>query len=174
MKLVARIGKPHGLRGEVTVHAHTDDPGARFSPGTTYRTEAAPGSRVPRELTLRSARLHNGTWLLAFDAIPDRAGAEGLRGARLHLDVAPGAPREDENGWYDEQLVGLRADDPSGHRLGVVAGIEHGPGQDRLVLDLEAGYPAYVPLVHELVPVVDPGAGYVVVDAPPGLLELNA
>ena len=31
--LVARIGKPHGLRGEVTVQTHTDDPEARYAPG---------------------------------------------------------------------------------------------------------------------------------------------
>lgn len=81
--VVARIGKPHGLRGEVTVQLHTDDPQGRFVEGTTFVTQARGGTGVPRTLTLRSARLHNGTWLLTFDEIPDRTGAESLRGTRL-------------------------------------------------------------------------------------------
>ena len=69
--LVARIGKPHSLNGEVTVQTHTDDPERRFVEGTEFATEAAAGTGVPRSLTLRSARLHNGVWLLGFDEIPD-------------------------------------------------------------------------------------------------------
>ena len=84
--VLARIGKPHGLRGEVTVQLHTDEPERRFALGEVLDTEAAQGSGVPRQLTIRSTRVHNGTWLLAFEEIPDRTGAEGLRGARLVLD----------------------------------------------------------------------------------------
>ena len=94
--LVARIGKPHGLRGEVTVQTHTDDPEARFAPGVVYATEAAPGSGVPRSLTLRTARLHQKVWLLGFEEIPDRTGAESLRGTRLVVDAADVHPAADE------------------------------------------------------------------------------
>ncbi|MFI5930401.1 ribosome maturation factor RimM [Micromonospora sp. NPDC051543] len=43
--VVGRIGKPHGIRGEVTVEVRTDEPEARFAPGTVLRTE--PGARPP-------------------------------------------------------------------------------------------------------------------------------
>ena len=105
--LVARIGKAHSLRGEVTVQAHTDDPAARFVPGARFTTEAVAGSGVPRELTLRSARLHNGIWLLAFEGIPDRTGAEGLRGTRLLVDTETIEDADDEDAWYEDELVGL-------------------------------------------------------------------
>ena len=36
--LIARIGKPHGLGGEVTVQTHTDDPERRFVPGRVFDT----------------------------------------------------------------------------------------------------------------------------------------
>ncbi|MGB4809121.1 MAG: ribosome maturation factor RimM, partial [Candidatus Phosphoribacter baldrii] len=49
--VVARIGKPHGIRGEVTVQLHTDDPAGRFAVGTVLPTKAPQGSGVPRELT---------------------------------------------------------------------------------------------------------------------------
>src|SRR4051794_3143185 len=118
--LVARIGKPHGLRGEVTVQTHTDDPQARFVPGATYETEAAAGSGVPRSLTLSSARLHQKTWLLGFEEVPDRTGAESLRGTRLFIGAEAAVAQEEEDAWYEDELVGLTAVDPSGATLGEV------------------------------------------------------
>ena len=43
--VVARIGKPHGLKGEVTVRLHTDAPDDRFVVGAVFRT--APPARGP-------------------------------------------------------------------------------------------------------------------------------
>jgi 16S rRNA processing protein RimM len=172
--VVARIGKAHSLRGEVTVQVHTDDPQARFVPGARFGTEADAGSGVPRVLTLRSARLHNGTWLLAFEGIPDRTGAEGLRGTRLLVDTEGVDETDDEDAWYEDELVGLRAVDTAGAELGTVSRLEHGPAQDLLVLTLAGGGTAYVPFVSAIVPEVDVEGGRVVLDPPPGLLELNA
>jgi len=168
--VVARIGKPHGLRGEVTVQLHTDDPESRFAVGTVLATQATPGSGVPRALTIRSTRVHQGTWLLGFEDIPDRTGAESLRGTRL---VAPAQASDDDDGWYEDQLVGLSVVDRSGTRLGEVTGLEVGPAQDLLVVRLDTGTEAYLPFVEAIVPEVDVEGGRVVVDPPDGLLELN-
>lgn len=175
---VARIGKPHGLRGEVTVQLHTDDPERRFTPGAAFLTEAAPGSGVPRTLTIRTTRVHNGIWLLGFEQVPDRTGAESLRGTRLLLEadgaeVDP-AEREDEDAWYEEDLVGLAVVRRDGSPVGRVSGLELGVAQDLLVVTLEAGGTAYLPFVEAIVPEVDVEGGRVVVDPPDGLLELNA
>ncbi|MEO9151923.1 MAG: ribosome maturation factor RimM [Lapillicoccus sp.] len=191
--VVARIGRPHGLLGEVTVQTHTDEPRARYAAGTAYATQAAPGTGVPRTLTLRSSRLHNGTWLLAFEEVPDRTGAESLRGTRLVVDnEAPAEPPvdvsagavdasessvvgEDDPGeaWYEEQLVGLDVRLPDGTRVGQVSGLEIGAAQDLLVVVLDGGRTARVPFVSAIVPTVDVGGGRVVIDPPPGLLELG-
>jgi 16S rRNA processing protein RimM len=175
--LVARIGKPHGLRGEVTVQTHTDDPDGRFAPGTVFATEAVPGSGVPRELTVRSARLHGRIWLLAFEQIPDRTGAESLRGTRLFVDIdtATQADADDvDGGYYEDELVGLAAVGVDGTALGEVAGLETGAAQDLLVVRLATGAEALVPFVEAIVPQVDLAAGRVVIDPPPGLFELGA
>src|SRR6478735_4969987 len=103
--LVARIGKPHGLRGEVTVQLHTDDPESRFATGAELTTEAVPGSGVPRVLTVSSARSHRGIWLIGFEGVPDRSGAESLRGTRLLVDASLGLPEDDDEGWYESELV---------------------------------------------------------------------
>ncbi|MFC8617501.1 hypothetical protein ACFT9M_13975, partial [Micromonospora purpureochromogenes] len=39
MLIVGRIGKPHGIRGEVTVEVRTDEPEARFAPGSLLRPQ---------------------------------------------------------------------------------------------------------------------------------------
>lgn len=171
--LVARIGKPHGLRGEVTVQLHTDDPERRFAPGEVLETEATPGSGVPRQLTVRTTRDHNGTWLLGFEEIPDRTGAEGLRGTRLMVAasaVAADEDLEDDEAWFEDDLVGLEVRDREGVVLGVVTGLDLGAAQDRLVLRLSDGVTAQVPFVEAIVPTV--AADHVVVDAPPGLFDL--
>ncbi len=173
--VVARIGKPHGLRGEVTVQLHTDDPETRFAVGATLATQATAGTGVPRALTIRSTRVHQGVWLLGFDEIPDRTGAESLRGTRLFIDAyaAASAAEDEDDAWYEDELVGLTAVDPAGDALGEVTGLRTGAAQDQLVLRLTGGTEALVPFVEAIVPEVDVEGGRVVVDAPPGLLELN-
>lgn len=168
--LIARIGKPHSLHGEVTVQLHTDDPVGRFVPGAEFTTEAVAGSGVPRVLTLRSARRHKEIWLLGFEEIPDRTGAESLRGTRLLAQESDEA--SDDDGWYEEELAGLAAVDPAGVVLGEVVGLDVGAAQDRLRIRLTDGVEALVPFVEALVPEVDVAAGRVVIDAPPGLLDL--
>lgn len=172
--LVARIGKPHGLRGEVTVQTHTDDPERRFAPGTVFATEAAAGTGVPRALTLASARKHREIWLLGFAEIPDRTGAESLRGTRLLLDPEElEDDADDDDGWYEHDLVGLAVVDPAGATLGEVTGLVVGAAQDLLEVRLADGRDALVPFVEAIVTEVDPDGGRVVVDAPAGLFDLD-
>ena len=166
--LVARIGKPHSLHGEVTVRLHTDGPAGRFAPGATFATQAAAGTGVPKTLTVRTARAHNGVWLLAFDEIPDRTGAESLRGTKLFAEQTDDA----EDGWYEDDLVGLTAYDPSGAVLGVIVALAVGAAQDRLVLRLSDGVEAQIPFVEAIVPTIDIPGSRVVIDAPAGLFDL--
>lgn len=172
--VIARIGKPHGLLGEVTVQLHTDEPERRLALGTVIDTEATSGTGVPRALRVRSTRVHNGVWLVAFEEIPDRTGAESLRGTRLVVDAGDladeDAPEDDVFG--EAELVGLRAVSPTGEVLGEVASLEVGTVQDRLGVRLPDGRLARVPFVVALVPEVDVAGGTVVLDLPAGLLDL--
>lgn len=165
--VVARIGRAHGLRGEVTVRLHTDVPEQRFVPGVCLYTS---GPNAPHDrLTLRSSRDHNGVLLLGFEEVPDRTAAEALRGVRLEMDVSTEDEPEDD-AWFDHELVGLTVQDPAGTELGRVIAVEHLPAQDLLEVKRPDGERRLVPLVSAIVPVVDVAAGHIVVDAPPGLL----
>ncbi|HYO20334.1 MAG TPA: ribosome maturation factor RimM [Dermatophilaceae bacterium] len=165
--VVARIGKAHGLRGEVTVQVLTGAPDERFVPGATFATE--PAASGP--LVLRSARDNNGILLLGFEHTDDRNGAEALRGTKLLADVLP--DDGDEEAWYERDLVGLTVVTVDGAEVGTVTGLESRPAQDLLVLRLTDGREALVPFVSAIVPEVDVKGGRVVLNPPAGLLDLD-
>ncbi len=163
--VVARIGRPQGLRGEVSVEVRTDDPAGRFVVGAELRTD--PASAGP--LTLASVRDQSGRTILGFEGVGDRTAAEGLRGILLVVDADDEPGAEDE--WYDHQLVGLRAETPDGRELGTVAAVQHLPAQDLLVVRSTAGEEVLVPFVTAIVPEVDVAGGRLVMDPPGGLFE---
>ena len=165
--VVARIGKAHGLRGEVTVEVRTDAPEERFVVGAELATD--PAGVGP--LHLRSVRDHNGVLLLGFEEAADRSAAEQLRGTLLVADVE--AEDDDEDAWYEKDLVGLRVVTVAGEPVGEVAGLDSRPVQDLLVVRLPGGREALVPFVKAIVPEVDVEGGRVVIDPPGGLLELD-
>ncbi|MBW3084518.1 Ribosome maturation factor RimM [Austwickia sp. TVS 96-490-7B] len=170
--VVARIGKAHGLRGEVTVRLHTDHPEERFRPGAVFTWDGADAPAAPAgldQLTVASARVHNGIWLLSFEGCADRSAAEALRGGRLRFAVE----EDNTDGWYEAELVGLQVKDVSGEVIGEVMGLDMGAAQDRLDVRLTDGRRGLVPFVEALVPVVDVPAGHVVIDAPEGLFDLG-
>jgi 16S rRNA processing protein RimM len=170
---VGRIVRPHGLRGEVVVQVSTDEPEQRFAVGTTLAAgPPEPSGAGPATLTVAEVRPHQGRLIVAFRGVPDRAAAEQLRGVRLLLDSARIAPPADPDEFHDQQLVGLAAVTPTGERLGEIARVDHGPAADRLVLARPDGRTVLVPFVAAIVPEVDLAGGRIVVDPPPGLLDL--
>lgn len=167
--VVGRIGRAHGLRGEVSVHLRTDDPEARFAPGATLLTE--PAQRGP--LRVAQARWHSGRLVVGFEAVDDRTGAEALRGTLLVVEVDDLEVPADPEEFYDHQLVGLAVLDVAGRRLGTVSEVMHLPGQDVLAVARTGGGEALIPFVAEFVPKIDLGARSVFVTPPQGLLELD-
>ena len=165
--IVGRIGRPHGIKGDVSVEVRTDDPEGRLAPGTTVRTD--PDAAGP--LTVESGRVHSGRLLLHFAGHDDRSAAERLRGVLLLVDVDPAARPEDPEEFYDHQLVGLAVRRVGGEPVGELAEVLHLPGQDVLAVRTPDGREVLVPFVAEIVPSVDVDGGVVEVDPPPGLLD---
>lgn len=162
---VGRIGRAHGVRGEVSVEIRTDDPGARFAPGSSLATD--PASAGP--LTVETVRSHSGRLLVRFAGFEDRTAAEALRGTLLLVDSADIPPTEDPDEFHDHELIGLGAVTTDGTEVGEIADVEH-PGQDLLVVRTPDGRDVLVPFVGAIVVDVDVPAGRVVLDPPPGLL----
>ncbi|MEP6696845.1 MAG: ribosome maturation factor RimM [Pseudonocardiales bacterium] len=165
--IVGRVGRAHGLRGEVLVQLRTDDPDTRFAAGATLSTD--PPERGP--LTVATARRHSGRYVVGFAGVTDRAAAEELRGTDLVVDSADLLPLDDPEEFHDTDLLGLAVVTPAGDRLGELRDIVHGPGTDLLVIGI-ADREVLVPFIRDMVPTVDIAGGRLVIDPPEGLLEL--
>lgn len=165
--VVGRIGRPHGVRGDVSVESRTDDPDRRFAPGMVLATDR-PDRQV---LVVDGYRWHSGRLLLHFEGVNDRTAVESLRGVLLSTDVNPEETPGDPDEFYDHQLVGLTVVDTNGAVVGSVREVLHG-AQDLLVVERHGAGDAMVPFVRALVPEVDVGGGRVMVDLPDGLLDL--
>jgi len=171
--IVGRVGRPHGIRGEVVIGVRTDEPDLRFAVGATV--DAGPSAdadvssgSVPLEVA--SARWHSGQLLVAFAGITDRTAAGELTGSWLSVDSGqlPAVPDPDE--FRDHELIGLSVRTQAGEAVGVVDEVLH-YGQDLLVVRRPGGEESLVPFVKAIVPEVDVAAGILVIDPPPGLLD---
>ncbi|MEX0663866.1 MAG: ribosome maturation factor RimM [Acidimicrobiia bacterium] len=146
---VGRIGRPRGLRGDVTVMLVTDrnermEPGAHLFAGDYT-------------IVVESSRRHRAGWVVHFAGVDDLAGAEALRG--LVLSAEPLDAGDDP--WVHD-LIGCEVRDTAGRALGTVTAVEANPAHDLLVLEGGALIP--MPFVVEHTP------GLVVIDPPEGLL----
>lgn len=169
--VVGRIGRPHGVRGEVTVDVRTDEPERRFADGSTLLAQPPRGSASKlASLTVERTRWHQGILLARFAELPDRNAAEAARGIVLRVVVPADESPEDPDEFYDHQLVGLAAYDVDGAHLGEVTRLVHGGAQDLLTIRTPDGRDALVPFVAALVPEVDLAGGRVVVADRPGLV----
>jgi 16S rRNA processing protein RimM len=168
--VVGRIGKPHGIKGEVSVEPRTDEPERRFATGARLHTQhPRPGAGGPAVLTVAGSRWHSGRLLVRFEEIGDRNAAEAARGVLLAVEHDPAERPEDPEEFYDHQLVGLAVVTTDGRSVGTLKEVLHATAQDLLVIDAD-GRDVLVPFVAALVPEVDLDAGRLVVDDRPGLL----
>lgn len=162
--VIGRIGRPHGIRGDVMVEPRTDEPDVRFAPGATMVDE------LGRTLVVEESHLHAGRLRVKFRGVIGREGAEDLRGRILHIERADDARPSDPDEFYDTELIGMRAVTPDGVQLGLVREVLHLPGQDVLAIDHD-GREVLVPFIADFVPSVDVVTREITLTPPPGLLD---
>jgi 16S rRNA processing protein RimM len=150
---VGRIGRAHGLRGELSVKLTTDRL-ERLEPGSVLHVDDRP-------LVVTAARRHGERWLVSFEGVDDRTAAEALLGLLL---TGEALPTEADELWVHE-LIGAQVRDRAGNDLGRVVAVEANPASDLLVLSDDV----LVPMTF----VVERGPDLVVVDPPEGLLDVN-
>ena len=173
--VVGRVGRPHGIRGEVVIGVRTDEPDLRFAVGATVDARSSPDDDSPgggEPLRVASARWHSGQLLVAFAGITDRTAAAELTGSWLSVDSSQLPETGDPDEFRDHELIGLSVRTCAGDPVGLVTDVLH-YGQDLLVVRRAdgPGRECLVPFVTAIVPEVDVRAGVVVIDPPPGLLD---
>ncbi|MFI9647946.1 ribosome maturation factor RimM [Streptomyces sp. NPDC052040] len=168
--VVARIGRAHGIKGEVTVEVRTDEPELRLAPGAVLATD--PASAGP--LTIATGRVHSGNLLLRFDGVRDRSAAEALRNTLLIAEIDPDELPEGDDEYYDHQLIDLDVVTRDGEEVGRITEISHLPSQDLFIVERPDGTEVMIPFVTEIVTEIDLQEQRAVIDPPPGLIDDRA
>lgn len=168
--VVARIGRAHGIKGEVTVEVRTDEPELRLGPGAVLATD--PASTGP--LTIETGRVHSGRLLLRFEGVRDRTAAEALRNTLLIAEVDPTELPEEDDEYYDHQLMDLDVVTKDGLEVGRITEISHLPSQDLFIVERPDGSEVMIPFVESIVVEIDLEEQRAVIDPPPGLIDDRA
>jgi 16S rRNA processing protein RimM len=168
MAVVGWVARTHGIRGEVIVNPETDFPEQRFRAGARFYVRR--GGHL-EHLDVSASRLHQGRPILVIDGIDSMTAAEALAGLELRVPDTDLEALEDGT-YYRHQLVGCRVETVDGRAVGVVTAVSGPLERSHLVVHGDGGE-VLVPLVAPICRVIEPATGRIVIDPPPGLLELN-
>jgi len=168
MVLVGRVGRTHGIRGQVAVTPDTDFVAERFRRGAQVWIRHAEQTTA---LTIVEAKLEGRRPVLAFEGYDSIEAAETLAGAELRVPESSLQPLP-EGTYYLHQLVGCRVETVDGATVGDVTRVDGGAAAAVLLVASAHG-DVLVPLAQEICVGIDVGARLIRVRMPEGLLELN-
>ena len=160
LREVGRIGRAHGVHGELYVTLITDRverlaSGARLLAGSQWLTVVE--SREQQQLK----------WLVRFEGVDDRTAAEKLTNSSLLAEPLPDVGEDgdgDDDALWVHELIGSRVVDHQGIVRGTCVAVIDNPAHD--ILELDSG--ALVPVTF----VVSCRAGTTTIDPPDGLFDL--
>ena len=156
LREVGRIGRAHGVQGELYVSLVTD----RFE-------RVAPGARLlagSKWLTVVESRQQQQRWLVRFDGVDDRTAAEKLTNTILQAEPLPADDGDEDDALWVHDLIGSRVVDMQGIERGTCTAVIDNPAHD--ILELDSG--ALIPVTF----VVTCDEGITTIDPPEGLFDL--
>lgn len=174
---VARVKRPHGVRGELAVEALTDEPDAILAPGRRVfqgtkdgELFVDPKTRLPRELHVTGLRPVKDGWLLILAEIADRTEAEKWNGRTLMAPLEE-LSEPDEGEVFAHELVGMKlVDADSDEPIGEV--IEFYDLPQGLLLEFRGPKGVHsVPFVEEFIVEVDREGRRIRATLPDGLID---
>jgi 16S rRNA processing protein RimM len=153
--------RAHGVRGEVAIRSHSDNPDRWAEGSTVLGDDGSP-------FTIASVRGTGGRLFVRFDGVEDRTGAEDLRGRTFVVPVSwlPPLPAGE---YWPHQLEGAEVVTESGRAIGIVRDVVANPANDLWVTIDAGGTETLVPAIKEVVLEVDLDGNRVVVRDLPGL-----
>jgi len=169
---IGAVAKPHGIGGELGVVSYACSP-SLFAPGAALglRGPGKSGGAPVRWVKILASRPHQGRFLLTLEGVGDRDAADKLRGLEVVVE-ASALPELAEDEVYLHAIVGFDAFLPDGTPVGVLTGFLNVPGQDVWVIRSPEGKEILFPAHDGSVAGIDAKARRIVIDPPPGLLEL--
>ena len=129
------------------------------------------GAEAPRPARVVAVRMHKGRPLALLEGVSNRTEAEKLRGARLLLPEDE-LPDTAEDELYLYQLPGLEVVHANGNLIGHIEHVEFPGGQEVWAIRTAEGREVLFPAVEPFVLAVNLEEGRIVIEPPPGLLEI--
>jgi 16S rRNA processing protein RimM len=172
---VGRVARAQGRHGEVAVDSWTSAP-ERFTGLSRVYVEAPlepMKDSQPVALVVEGLRIHKGRPVLKLSGVSDISAAETLRGRELRVPESELQPLP-AGSFYQFQVRGMTVTDRTRGEIGIVENVLETGGTDLLVVRGTGGEETLVPLCGEIVKNIDPVRGSVEIDAPEGLVSLNA
>lgn len=178
---IARILRPHGLRGEVAAEILTDFPERLkrltsvelFNPTSHVAGDSARTARV-QSCWLSPSR--GGQAIFHFQGSESIDHAKSLVGLEVQIPLAERAPLP-QGSYYISDLAGCEVIEADGRVLGRVREVdfigEDVAGTPNLVVDSTSGE-LLIPLAQDVCTGIDVAARRITVVLPEGLLDLNA
>ena len=168
--LIGEIVAPQGLRGDIRIKPSSDFPERFTKPGKRWIQK---DNESPTEIQLKKGTLIPGKsiFVLSLEGISSRSSAERMIGWKLVIptDSRPNLSK-DEYHYFD--LIGLEARrGPQKTLIGYVTDLIKG-GNDLLEIELVEGKKVLVPFVKEIIPEIEIKEKWLLINPPPGLLEL--
>lgn len=159
---VGEISTAHGVRGLVKVRAYSADIKILQDLGPLYTSETGEKTH-----TLKLKHQAGGVWVAEVDGVTDRNVAETLRGTKLWIgrDQLP----QLEDGFYYDDLIGMKVVDTAGAPVGEVTGLDDFGAGDLLDIKPEGKPSFYLPFADIYVVGIDEENGIITVDLPEGI-----
>jgi len=165
--LLGTVVKAQGLRGDVSVNAPTGQPEGLAQYHQFTLVDKA-GVLSP-ELKVHAFRVQKDKAIIHFEGIGDRTFAEKLVGMGVLLDRQDlPEPGKDEFYWHD--LYGLPVSTAHGEYIGTMKSVFSNGAQDVMVI-VNDRREYLVPVTPGII--VRQDSMGIVIDPPPGLLEIN-
>ncbi|RMG90671.1 MAG: 16S rRNA processing protein RimM [Candidatus Dadabacteria bacterium] len=163
---VGRVGRPHGVRGEVRV-----DPQGSLPRGLEgYTRFYLDRGRGPEPVGVEHHRIHGRFVLVKFEGYDTPEAARELTHAVLYVDRSE-LPPLGEGEYYHADLLGCEVVEENGDVLGRVADVFDSGAHDVLVIRTETGAERMLPVVAQWVLSIDVEAGRITVRVPEGMWD---
>ena len=168
--LIGKIIAPQGLRGDIRIKPNSDFPERFTKPGKRWIQK---NNELPTEIKLKKGTLIPGKsiYVLSIEGISNRSSAEDIIGWKLVVPT-DNRPTLSQDEYHYLDLIGLEVRKGKKKTLiGYVTDLITG-GNDLLEIELVEGKKVLVPFVKEIVPEIEIKEKWLLINPPPGLLEL--
>ncbi len=167
---IGELVAPQGLKGDIRIKPCSDFPERFTKPGKRWIQKA---NESPTEIKLVKGTLIPGKsiYVISIEGISSRSSAEKIIGWNLVIPV-DSRPELNNDEYHYFDLIGLEA--RKGRKkilIGHVTDLIKG-GNDLLEIELIEGKKVLVPFVKEIVPEIEIKDKWLLINPPPGLLEL--